>query len=250
MTKRKTAPAAASRVVGYCRVSTEGQAEEGISLDAQQEKIVQYAETYDLRLVGVFVDAGLSAKNLEREGLRDALRYLKKKRADGLVVVKLDRLTRSVRDLGELIETYFGKDGAQLISINERLDTSSPAGRLMLHILGSVSQWEREAIGERTRDALAHLRDQGVQLGGTPLGFERLEDVDDAGRRVLRAVKDEQATVALITKLHARGLSLREIAAELAENGRRTKRGGRWQAQTIANVLARAAAADVAKERA
>lgn len=248
MRAKKAATAVATKVVGYCRVSTEGQAEEGISLDAQQEKIVQYAETYDLQLVGVFVDAGLSAKNLEREGLQDALRYLKKKRADGLVVVKLDRLTRSVRDLGELIESYFGKDGAQLISINERLDTSSPAGRLMLHILGSVSQWEREAIGERTRDALAHLRDQGVQLGGTPLGMERLEDVDADGRRILRPARAEQATVKRILALHARGLSLREIAADLAENHHQTKRGGRWQAQTISNVIQRARRADLIKE--
>ena len=139
------------RVIGYARVSTDRQIE-GVSLDAQQAKIEQYAALYDLELIDVIIDAGASAKTLERPGLQEALDKLKAGEADGLLVSKLDRLTRSVVDLGSLIEGVFGK--YTLMSVGDQVDTSTAAGRLVLNVLMSVSQWEREAIGERTRAAI------------------------------------------------------------------------------------------------
>jgi site-specific DNA recombinase len=209
-------------------------------LEAQREKLQQYAGLYGLNLVAIHVDSGLSAKTLSRPGLQSALADLEQGRAEGLLVVKLDRLTRSVRDLGELVERYFADAKWALLSVNEQIDTRSAAGRLMLHILASVSQWERETIGERTRDALAHLKGRGVRLGGSALGWARSRDVDCDGRRVVHPVEDEQATVERILELHHEGRTLREIAEALTSEGRPTKRGGRWQPQTIANVLARA----------
>lgn len=245
VTRKKEAKA--KRVVGYCRVSTEEQAQEGVSLDAQRAKIVQYAEVYDLELIDVFIDAGLSGKSLDRPGLQQALVMLpsalkpkRKPQADGIVVVKLDRLTRRLYDLGDLMEEFFKDGGAHLLSVNEQIDTRTAGGRLMLHILASVAEWEREAIGERVRDALAHLRAQGVKLGAQALGWERGEELDGEGRLVVQAVRSEMRTIERIIELRASGKSLREIADVLEKERRPTKRGGRWQAQTVALVLSRA----------
>ena len=120
-----------TKVIGYIRVSTDKQAEHGFSLEAQAEKLKAYAMLYDIELVDLVVEQG-SAKSVDREGLQSVLERLGKD-ADGLLVVKLDRLTRSVADLGRLVETYF-QDYA-LLSVGEQIDTRSAAGRLVLNVL-------------------------------------------------------------------------------------------------------------------
>ena len=137
-----------TRTIAYLRVSTEKQADKGVSLDAQRAKVAAYAELYDLMLVETIVDAGESAKSLDRPGLQRALAMLKEGHAEALLVVKLDRLTRSVVDLGTLVDRYFAPGKAALLSVGEQIDTRSAAGRLVLNVLASVSQLEREAIGE------------------------------------------------------------------------------------------------------
>jgi site-specific DNA recombinase len=234
---------ARTRVVGYARVSTEDQAREGVSLAAQRAKIAAYAAALDLELVAVREDAGVSASTLDRPALRAALEDLDAGRADALLVAKLDRLTRSVRDLGTLLEDYFSKRFA-LLSIADSVDTRTAGGRLVLHVLASVSQWEREAIGERTSDALQHLRRNGVRLGGEALGWHRLADEDRDGHKIVEVDAREGATVRRIVELRRSGASLRAICASLAAEGRATKRGGRWAPATIAKVLARAAATE------
>jgi len=91
---------------------------------------------------------------------------LKAGEAEALLVVKLDRLTRSVVDLGSLVERYFAPGKAALLSVGEQIDTRSAAGRLVLNVLASVSQWEREAIGERTATVMQHKARQGEYTGG------------------------------------------------------------------------------------
>lgn len=232
--------AAHDKIVGYCRVSTEDQATEGVSLAAQKEKLTSYSKLYELDLIEIYVDAGLSAKTLERPQLQEALEDLRKGRAIGLLVIKLDRLTRSVRDLGLLIEEFFNDGKRALLSVSEQIDTRTASGRLMLNVLSSVSQWEREVIAERTKDALAHLKANGVRLGSTGLGWVRTEDVDGEGRRVVEEVPAELRLVEKIVRLRKAGSSLRDIADALEQEGWPTKRGGKWQAQTIAAVLAKA----------
>jgi DNA invertase Pin-like site-specific DNA recombinase len=227
-----------TRVVGYIRVSTEGQAEEGVSLEAQRAKLEAFAVAADLQLVAIREDAGVSAKTLARPALQAALADLREGRADALLVTKLDRLTRSVRDLGALLENYFASRFS-LLSIADSVDTRTAGGRLVLNVLTSVAQWEREAIGERTRDALRHLKAQGVRIGGEALGWRRSEDVDEEGRKVWTVDAGELATADRIRELREAGLSLRAICATLAEEGRKTKRGGRWAPQTVSQVLER-----------
>lgn len=229
------AAVATSRLLAYARVSTDEQATTGVSLSAQQDRIESYVRLYGGELVDVVVDAGVSAKTLRRPGLERLLQQLDEGDADGVVVAKLDRLTRSVRDLGDLVEKYFAEGRFVLLSVGEQIDTRSAGGRLVLNLLASVSQWEREAIGERTRVALQHLQAQGAHIGSAPFGRAWTATGE------LVPVDDEIETVQLVRQLRHEGLSLREIADRLTADGRKTKRGGRWYPSTIRNVLSRAA---------
>lgn len=206
------------RVIGYIRVSTDEQAQQGHSLAAQQAKLEAYAQLYELELVEVVVDAGQSAKTLKRPGLQRALSLLKTGQAQGLLVAKLDRLTRSVRDLGALLEDYF--DRYNLLSVADQIDTRSAAGRLVLNVLAAVSQWEREAIGERTSAALQHLKSQGVKLGAPAF--------------------TERSVIERMRELRAQGLSLPAICQVLTAEGYPTARGGRWLPMTVKRILERA----------
>lgn len=222
-----------TRAVAYLRVSTEKQADKGVSLEAQRAKVEAYAALYDVELVEVIVDAGASAKSLERPGLDRALGMLKSGKADALLVVKLDRLTRSVRDLGELVERYFAAGKAALLSVGEQIDTRSAAGRLVLNVLASVSQWEREAIGERTAAAMQHKAASGEYTGGeAPYGYSVAADGS------LEAVDAEQAVIVVARGLRVAGLSLRAVAAELDRQGLRARTGRSFAATQIARMVA------------
>jgi DNA invertase Pin-like site-specific DNA recombinase len=158
---------------------------------------------------------------------------LRKGEADALLVVKLDRLTRSVRDLGDLVSDYFAK-GAALLSVSEQIDTRSAAGRLVLNVLASVSQWEREAIGERTAVAMQHKAASGEYTGGRiPFGFALGED----GVTLIRD-ESEQATIDAARALAAEGLSLRAIAGALASRAILARNGRPFAASQVARLLA------------
>ncbi|TPV94092.1 MAG: recombinase family protein, partial [Myxococcales bacterium FL481] len=139
-----------THAIGYVRVSTDRQAEGGLSLDAQRKQVEAYAKLYDIHLTDVIVDAGQSGKTLERPGLQSALSKNEQGLAQALLVAKLDRLTRSVVDLGDLMDRYFARDHWALLCVADQIDTRTASGRLVLNVLVSVSQWEREAIAERT----------------------------------------------------------------------------------------------------
>jgi site-specific DNA recombinase len=227
-------PTQKTRTVAYLRVSTEKQADHGISLEAQRAKVIAYAALYDLELIDVIVDAGLSASTLERDGLNRALAMLRAGKSDALLVVKLDRLTRSVRDLGILVERYFASGKWALLSVGEQFDTRSAAGRLVLNVLASVAQWEREATGERTSAALQHKAAQGEYIGGgAPYGYR----IADDGVR-LDPEPAEQRVVASVRALHAEGRSLRAIARKLAEEALVSRAGRPFAAGQVRRMLA------------
>lgn len=225
------------KVVGYIRVSTEEQATSGQSLDAQRAKAEAYAGLYDLEVIDVVEDAGVSAKTLKRSGLERALDILASGEADGLVIAKLDRLTRSVADWQKLIGDYFGeKSGKQLFSVADSIDTRTAAGRLVLNVLLSVAQWERETIAERTADALQHKIRNGERCGKVRFGYNLAGD-----GKTLLVNTDEQAAIQLMRDLREAGESLRKIADELNRCGVATKQGGLWKHTTVKGILARAA---------
>lgn len=223
---------APTRAVAYLRVSTEKQADHGVSLAAQRSKVEAYASLYDLELVAVVEDAGASAKTLERDGLRTVLGMLDRGEADAVLVVKLDRLTRSVRDLDALISTWFAGGRFALLSVSENIDTRSAAGRLVLNVLASVSQWEREATGERTAAAMAHKRANGERVGAVPFGSRLAADGIH-----LEPVPEEQAAIACAVELRAAGLSLRAIARELAARGFRARSDKPFAPMQVARMV-------------
>jgi DNA invertase Pin-like site-specific DNA recombinase len=224
-----------SKTVAYLRVSSTDQADNGHSLAIQREKVELYAKLHGLELVAVIEDAGVSAKTLDRPGLNRALAMLDQGDATALLIVKLDRLTRRVADLGKLIETHFGEKGkAALMSASDSIDTRSAAGRLVLNVLASVSQWEREIIVERTTDTMQSLKASGKVYSRPVMGFDAID-----GKLVPNDA--EQALIARISSLRADGLSFGKIADQLNADKVPTKRGGTWASMTVKKILDRAA---------
>ncbi len=225
------------KALGYVRVSTDKQAEQGVSLEAQEAKIRAMATVQGAALDDVIVDGGESAKSLNRPGLQRLLGLVNTGKVEAVIVAKLDRLTRSVRDLCGLLE-LFEKRKVALVSVAEALDTGSAAGRLVITIMGAVSQWEREAIGERTRDALNHKRSNGERVGNIRFGYRLCAD----GRHV-EPDPGEQAALAAIRNLRQDGHTLRGIAAALNSRALRTRRGSAWRLEHVARIIKQGATA-------
>lgn len=181
--------------------------------------------------MAVVEDAGASGRTLNRPGLHQALGMLVAGEADAVLVTKLDRLTRSVRDLGALLETPFTT--AALFSVAGQIDTRSAAGRLVLNVLTSVAQWERETISERTRTVLAHKRAIGERTGGLPYGTALTAD-----GKTLVPVPAEQGVIALARTLATAGLSLQQISSALSARGIVTRTGRPFAAAQVQRMLA------------
>lgn len=219
------------KAIGYVRVSTDKQADFGVSLEAQTAKVRAMAVVQGADLGDVIVDAGESAKSLHRPGMVRLLALVEAGAIDTVIIAKLDRLTRSVADLAELLKR-FERRGVSLVSVADSLGTRSAAGRLVLNIMVSVSQWEREAIGERTRDAMRHKRANGERVGTVPFGYRPA-----AGLARIEADPAEQGILSRIQELRASGRTTREIAAALNDSGLTTRRGTAWRFQYVAQAL-------------
>lgn len=220
------------QALGYVRVSTDKQAETGLSLDTQTEKIRAMAVVQGLTIADVVVDAA-SAKSLDRPGMAWLLAQVDAGAISTVIIAKLDRLTRSVVDLAELLNRFERRDVA-LVSVAETLDTRSAIGHLLLNIMVSVSQWEREAIAERTRDVMRHKKAKGERVGTLPFGFQLAPD-----RVHLEPNAVEQDRLAKIRDLKATGRSTRQIAAVLNAGGVTTRRGTAWRFEYVARALRR-----------
>jgi DNA invertase Pin-like site-specific DNA recombinase len=215
--RKNTTPAGNLRVLGYVRVSTSDQADSGAGLTAQRQAIKAAADQRGWRIVRVIDDAGLSAKSLDRPGLTDALAMIESGKADALVVAKLDRLSRSLLDFATLMERSRRK-GWAIVALDLGVDTTTPAGEMMANVLATFSQFERRLIGQRTKEALAVKRAEGVILGRPRL----LED-----KHVRR-----------IVTMRKKGMSLAAIANFLTTDGVPTSQGGaRWYPSTVNHVL-------------
>jgi DNA invertase Pin-like site-specific DNA recombinase len=209
------------RVLGYVRVSTDEQSSSGAGLEAQRQAIVAECERRGWQLVEVFEDAGYSAKDLKRPGVQEALKVLKSGDASALVVAKLDRLSRSMLDFTGVMATA-QKQGWALVALDCAVDTTTPAGEAMANVLATFAQFERRLISQRTREALAVKRAQGVRIGRP------------------RAIPDE--VVERIRREREAGRTLAAIAEGLNGDGVPTAQGGkRWYPATVRAVLARAA---------
>ena len=206
MKPRKNATARTERrTVAYVRVSTQDQANEGVSLASQQARIGAYCTAMGWDVSEVVCGAAESASNLQRPGMAKILATVRDRSVERVVVAKLDRLTRSVRDLVTLVD-LFAKHDAALVSVGETLDTSCAAGRMVVNMLGVVAQWEREAIAERTSSALAHKRQHRTTYGPTPFGYVRVGDA-------LLPEPREQAVLKDAVRMDRDGASFRALAS-------------------------------------
>ena len=209
------------RVVGYVRVSTEEQGVSGAGLAAQRRAITAECDRRSWQLLRIEQDV-LSGRRLNRPGLQRALEACRSGEAEGIIVSKLDRLSRSLVDFAGLLVEAQTK-GFNVVALDLGVDLSTPAGEFLASVMASAAQWERRIIGQRTKDALAVRREQGVRLGRPPLAPDRL------GRR--------------IRSLRKRGLTLQGIADTLNSGGVATLRGGsEWRPSSVRAVLQRVGA--------
>jgi len=206
------------KMIAYIRVSTVGQAQTGYGLDAQRKAIRAYAEAREWDVIWI-VDAGQSARNIDRPGITKALALLKRRQADGLIVAKLDRLSRSMRDFADIVDLA-GRQGWTLVSIDPGIDLTTPTGEMVASVLAAVAQWERRIISQRTKDALTAAKARGVKLG--------------------QPVRTPIEVAERIHRERAAGRGNYEIARGLNADGIPTVRGGRkWEWQTVNAVASR-----------
>ncbi len=230
MRQRKAKAISPNRVtIGYVRVSTDDQAENGASLDAQEARLKAYSAAMMWDGLELVRDAGASAKSLQRPGMTPLLERVRRGEIERIVATKLDRLTRSTRDLADLLDLCAKHDVA-LVSVSESLDTSSAGGRMITNMMGAVAQWEREIIGERTADGLRNLRARREAYGPTPFGYRR------EGTRIVPDER-EQAAFAHAVRRDREGASFREIARELTAMGVMPHRSATWHASSVRAVL-------------
>lgn len=227
------------KVVGYCRVSTDQQADQGISLDAQRQQIVNYCNRNDLDLIDVVVDGGQSGKDLDRPGFKKVIQILESGRAYGLVIAKLDRLSRSIIDICKLVDQYFSNQKYALLSANENIDTKSATGRLHLYLISVFAQIERESIVERVTTAIRHYQAQGGKVGCAPYGWRYSDRLDARGNRILEEDPKQQAAIRRMCELHDSGKSVREIIVILTEEGHPPRRAGKWSFNSAWRILVR-----------
>jgi len=225
------------RAVGYVRVSTDMQATDGLSLDAQTAAIQQYSSLHGLKLHSICKDVISGAKS-ERPGLQEALESLQRG-VDVLIVLKFDRLSRSIRHFCELYETYFQSGEKELVAIRESIRLDSSLGRALVSILLVFAQMEREATAERTREAVSHIRQRGYHHGKAPYGFKAVPAPDHPRFRVLVEDPEEQKVLGHIKEWVDAGLKVPDIAARLDSERIKPPQADRWRTSFLYLLIER-----------
>lgn len=220
------------QVIAYARVSTAGQANEGVSLDAQRARIEAWAAAHGAEVAGVFVDAGVSGKRADnRPELQRAIALACRTRGT-LVVYSLSRLARSTKDAIAIAERL-AKARANLVSLTESIDSTTAAGRMMFTMLSAFAQFERDLASERTAAALAHKRSKRERVSRhAPFGWTFGADAN------LVADLAEQVVARRMAELRGAGLSFREVAARLAAEGVMSRAGKPFAASAIMRAVA------------
>ncbi len=226
--------------IGYARVSTEEQARNGVSLDAQRSRIEAWAKAHGLPLAGIYQDAGISGTRTDRPELERAMREACNRKGV-LVIYSLSRMGRSTRHLLELAERL-KKAGADLVSLSEALDSSTAAGRMTFGLLSVLAQFEAELTAERVTAALHHKMRIGEAPGGTaPYGFKAVLHASKRNKRggrllILKPIPHELEAVALARKLRAKGATFAAICERLTEKGYRP-RGRCWHPASVLSIV-------------
>jgi len=224
------------KAVGYIRVSTEEQATEGVSLEMQKAKIKTWCDLNDYELTETHLDAGISGARADnRPGLQDAVEAMCSHQG-ALIVYSLSRLARSTRDTIPIAE-QLGRNKADLVSLSEKIDTTTAAGKMVFRMLAVLNEFERDQIAERTRMAMEHMRRNNKRISNKiPYGYTLAADGEN-----LIPNRRQQEIIAVMKELRAEGTSLRKIGAYLEKEGILSQSGGKWTATTIKQILDREA---------
>ena len=220
--------------VGYVRVSTDMQAIDGLSLDAQRHAIKAYCAINNLRLLKICQDIESGGK-ADRPGLADALSV----KADVVVVLKFDRVSRSIKHFCEMYEDHFADGTKELVAIRESIRLDSALGRALVSILLVFAQMEREATGERTREAISHIRRSGYHFGKIPYGYKTVPAPDNPRFRILSEDESEQKALSRVKALVESKRGLVEIADILNEEHIEPPQGKKWTKSLLYNLKSR-----------
>lgn len=224
------------QAAAYVRVSTAEQAREGVSLEAQEERVRAYCTMAGLQLVAVLREEGVSASKplASRPAGTELLRQLAIGQVQHVVTLKLDRLFRDAADALVLTRDW-DRTGVALHLVDmggQTINTGSAMGRMFLTMMAGFAELERNLISERTAAALHHLKKQGRHVGAPPLGVASV-----AGG--LAEIDSEQASIQRMAQLRGEGLTLQKITEVLTAEGHKTKRGGAWHPSTVMRALGR-----------
>lgn len=200
------------KAIGYMRVSTEEQGDSRAGLESQEALIREEVGRRNMELVDLRFDVASGGSMRKRDQLGSTLRDLTDGKADILIVAKLDRLSRSVLDFAGIMEAA-NKEGWSVSVLDLGVDTSTTNGKLIMHVMIALAQWERELIGDRTRAALKAVRARGTALG-------RRSGVSGETRHLIRALRDS-------------GMSWQKVANTLDQQGIPTGQGGKWHGATV-----------------
>ena len=218
------------RVIGYTCLNTMSQQPKNLSLKEQEQIIREYTVLQNWELVEMFRETtdSSTAQN-QQPMLAEIINESNKGRFDALVIARLDRLTRNIRQLNTLISQVCIRNGIELISIEEGLDTRNDCGELALRIIDIITKWDTKRISDRTREIIARKRAKGERVGHAPFGYTYRN-------KRLVAVDTELKTVKLIREQRDKGHSYHKIAKYLNERKISSKRGGIWYAETVKTV--------------
>lgn len=214
------------KVAIYTRVSTLEQANEGYSIEGQEKRLKSYCDVHDWTDFELFVDAGQSASNTDRAGLQNILNRLDE--FDLVLVYKLDRLTRSVRDLMSLLDTFEEHD-VKFRSATEVFDTTSAIGKLFITLVGAMAEWERSTITERTTQGRRIATEKGIYTTIPPFYYDKID-----GKLV---PNDKREIVDYVVRRAKAGVSMRGITEELNNSIYKAPKAKRWEKSTINYIL-------------
>ncbi|GAE93884.1 phage DNA invertase [Gracilibacillus boraciitolerans JCM 21714] len=214
----------------YARVSTEEQASEGYSIEAQKQLLRDYAKHRNIQIIDEYIDEGRSGKSIEgRPQMLRLLRDAKDTKFDAVITYKLDRLARKTRDSLEIIETL-ERHNVQLMSYSESIDTSTPGGKMFYTVLSSISEMERSTIIDRVKMGMNQRAKQGKWNGGIVFGYNVVD-------KELVVNEDEAAIVQDIFNLADKGYGFKKIAYDLNKRGIKTKKNKEFSTISIKTIL-------------
>jgi site-specific DNA recombinase len=210
----------------YIRVSTDEQAAEGFSIDAQKRRLLAYADSQDWEVTEVYIDDGWSAKDLKRPEMQRMIKDVEIHAFDVVLVYKLDRMTRSASDCDNLIK-MFESHNVKFQSCTESFETRTATGRLFIRLVADIAQWERENTAERVRMGMEQMVHDGRRPGGpVNFGYDKFEKI----------VQEEYTQNRLVRKFYLEGLGLKGVATKLNDMGL-LRRGYRWTSFSVWYVL-------------